>query len=986
MFKKVYLLYLLVFGGIYSAQTKPYKVINDSALEYWVDSVYNSLNETQRLGQLFNIAAYSNQTEKQYAALEDIIFKYNVGGLTFFQGGPVRQAILTNRYQAVAPTPLLIAMDAETGVGMRLDSVFTFPKQLTLGAIEDDAIVYAMGKEIAYQFQRMGMHINFAPVVDINSNPNNPVIGTRSFGENKDNVSHKGIAYMKGLQDHGIMASAKHFPGHGDTGTDSHYELPVIHHDRNRMDAIELSPFKHLIKDSIMSIMVAHLGIPAYDPTPNKASTLSNQVVNELLKKELGFQGLIFTDALNMKAVSKHYKPGEVDVLALQAGNDILLLSEDVPEAIKRIKQALKTGALNKKEIEAKVKKVLRAKYWAGLNRYEPISIDNLVTDLNRPEADAIKFKLYQEAITVVKDQTDLLPLQALDTQYLATLSIGSDNKQHTVFQASLKKYAPMAHFTLPGGKHDEQQYNELMDRLKHYSTVIVGFHNLTNSRQNNYGIAQDDLLFVKALQDQNLQVIVVVFGNPYSLSFAEDFNTVICAYESGDLPQSIVPQVIFGALGATGRLPVSASLNISEGMGETVRPNGRLAYALPEHVGMSSSTLTTIDKIMQEAIEDKATPGGQVLVARNGVVIFEKGYGFHTYDSTIAVTNETVYDVASVTKVAATLQTIMFLEGRGLLDLQEKASVYLPELKNTNKEDLIVQDILLHQAGLRPYIPFWQKTVDEFGVKPEFYSVYPKPEFSHQVAYGLYAYDALADSLWQWTINSELRTKKKKKEPYDYKYSDLGFYILQKIAIKLLNQPMTDFLEQNFYTPLGLSTLGYLPLCRLPIEKIAPTEQDTYFRNDLICGMVHDQGAALVGGVAGHAGLFSNASDLAVLMQMNLQDGYYGGATYLPKGTIDKFNQTDNPANRRGLGWDKPELNSPNGPTSHFASPRTYGHTGFTGTAVWVDPEFNLIYIFLSNRVYPDAGNAKLIQNNIRTRIQDVIYQAMWDFEKYHY
>lgn len=983
MFKKVWLLYFLVFGAIYSGKTNPY-VLSDREQEYWVDSVYNSLSETQRLGQLFNIAAYSNQTEKQYAALEDLIAKYNVGGLTFFQGGPVRQAILTNRYQAVAPTPLLIAMDAETGVGMRLDSVFSFPKQLTLGAIKDDAIVYAMGKEIAYQFKRLGMHINFAPVVDINSNPNNPVIGTRSFGENKDNVSHKGIAYMKGLQDHGIIASAKHFPGHGDTGTDSHYELPVIRHDRDRIQAIELSPFRHLIKDSLMSVMVAHLGIPAYDPTPNKASTLSNQVVNELLKKELGFEGLVFTDALNMKAVSKYYKPGEVDVLALRAGNDILLLSEDVPEAIKRIKQALKSGILDKKEIESKVKKVLRAKYWAGLHRYEPVNIDNLIADLNRPEAQAIKFKLYQEAITVIKDQNDLLPIQALDTRYFASLSIGSD--QQTKFQEALKKYAPMAHFTLPKGKHDEQQYNDLMDKLKHYSTVIVGFHNLTNARQHDYGISQDDLLFVKALQDQDIQVIVVVFGNPYSLSFAEDINTVICAYESDDYAQSIVPQVIFGALEATGSLPVTASVNTREGLGETVRPNGRLAYALPEHVGMSSSTLKAIDKIMHEAIEDQATPGGQVLVARNGVVVFEKAYGYHTYDSITAVTTETVYDVASVTKVAATLQAIMFLEGRGLLDLQEKVSTYLPELKRTNKEDIIVQDVLLHQAGLRPYIPFWQKTVDDFGVKPEFYSVYPKPNFSHQVAYGLYAYNALADSLWQWTINSELRTKKKKKEPYDYRYSDLGFYILQKLAIKLLNQPMTDFLEQNFYAPLGLSTLGYLPLCRLPIDRIAPTEHDTYFRNDLICGMVHDQGAALVGGVAGHAGLFSNANDLAILMQMNLQDGYYGGTHYLPKGTIDKFNQTKGTDNRRGLGWDKPELDTPHGPTSHFASPKTYGHTGFTGTAVWVDPEFNLVYIFLSNRVYPDAGNAKLIQNNIRTRIQDIIYQAMWDFEKHHY
>lgn len=984
MFKKVCLFYFLVILIFNQGKANVGQKGVEKNQAQWVDSVFNSLNETQRLGQLFNIAAYSNQSEKQYAALEKIIAEYNVGGLTFFQGGPVRQATLTNRYQAVAPTPLLIAMDAETGVGMRLDSVFNFPKQLTLGAIENEDIVYAMGKEIAYQFHRLGMHVNFAPVVDINSNPNNPVIGNRSFGENRNNVSIKGIAYMKGLQDNGIIASAKHFPGHGDTGTDSHYELPVLHHDKERMDAFELYPFKQLIKDSLMSTMVAHLGVPAYDKTPNKASTLSSPIVTDLLRKELGFDGLVFTDALNMKAVSKHYKPGEVDVLALRAGNDVLLLSEDVPEAIKRIKHALKTGVLKQEAIDGKVKKILRSKYWAGLAHYEPVILDNLVSDLNRPEAQAIKFKLYQEAITLVKDEGNMLPLQALDTLNFASLSIGSETT--TLFQQTLANYAPFAHYNLPDGKSDEQVYNTLFSRLKHYKMIVVGFHRLNNAKQRNYGLDKEDILFLRALQAQHVKVVAVVFGNPYALTFLEDINTVLCAYENDDYAQIIAPQVIFGALESSGRLPVSASINIRVGMGESIKPNSRLAYAFPEHVGMSSATLQEIDKIVTATIQDEATPGAQVLVARNGVVVFNKAYGYQTYDSLIAVTPETIYDVASITKVAATLQAIMFLEGRGLLDLEGKVSTYLPELQNTNKKDIIVKDVLLHQAGLRPYIPFWQKTVDEFGVKPDFYSDFQQPNFAHQVAYGLYAHNALADSLWKWTINSELRTKKKKKDPYDYKYSDLGFYILQRVAEKLLNQSMDSFLEQNFYTPLGLSTMDYLPLCRFPIEKIAPTERDTYFRNELVCGMVHDQGAAIAGGIAGHAGIFSNANDLAILMQMNLQNGYYGGDTYLPKGTVDKFNQTQNSENRRGLGWDKPALDSFFGPTSQFASPKAFGHTGFTGTAVWADPEFNLIYIFLSNRVYPDAGNAKLIQNNIRTRIQDVVYQAMWDYEKYHY
>ncbi len=988
MFKKVCLICFLLGGIVFQVKASgfPHKTNAAEKLtdaDIWVDSVFNSLNQTQRIGQLFNIAAYSNQTESQYAALEKIIREYNVGGLTFFQGGPVRQAILTNRYQAAAATPMLIAMDAETGVGMRLDSVFNFPKQLTLGATANEEIIYAMGKEVAFQFKRLGMHINFAPVIDINSNPNNPVIGVRSFGENKMKVSAKGIAYMKGLQHNGIIASAKHFPGHGDTGSDSHYTLPVLNHSSERLKEVELYPFQRLFKDSLMSTMVAHLGIPAFDNIPNKASSLSQPIVTGILKGEMGFEGLVFTDALNMKGVTQYYRPGEVDVLALKAGNDILLLSEDVPEAVTRIQRAIKSGQLDQDEINQRVRKVLRAKYWVGLHDYKPVVLDNLVSDLNRPEAMAIRFKLYQEAVTLVKDQNEIIPVHILDTLSFASLSIGTSEK--TRFQKDLSRYALFAHYNMPA-EPGTDAYDLLYEKLKHYKMVVVGFHDLNNSRAKSYGVSNEGLAFVRKLQAQGTKVVAVVFGNPYSLKEFEDIQTVICTYEENDYTHSIAPQVIFGALEASGRLPVTASLAIKEGSGESSRAIARLAVALPEHVGMSSKVLNDIDEIAEEAIIDRATPGCQVLVARNGVIVFDKAYGYQTYDSVTAITNETIYDVASVTKVAATLQAIMFLEGRGLINLDEKVSTYLPELLKTNKKDIIVRDVLLHQAGLSAFIPFWTRTVDKFGGKPEFYSNFSESEFKLQIAEDLYGHVSLPDSVWKWTINSDLRKKKRKGEPYDYRYSDLGFFILQKLAERLLNQPMESFLEQNFYTPLGLSTTSYLPLCKYPIDRMAPTAFDGYFRNTLVCGMVHDEGAALYGGIAGHAGIFSNSNDLAILMQMNLQNGHYGGTNYLPKGTVSKFAKRQEKENRRGLGWDKPELEDSWGPTSVYASPDTYGHTGFTGTAVWVDPEFDLVFIFLSNRVYPDAGNAKLNQNNIRTRIQDVVYKSIFEFEKYQF
>ncbi len=945
----------------------------------WVDSVYQSLTPAKRLGQLFMVAAYSNRDDKHYQEIKKLIKIYNIGGLIFFQGGPQRQAKLTNQYQAATQTPLLIAMDAEWGLAMRLDSTYKFPKQMTLGATANNEVIYDMGAEIAKHSRRLGVHINFAPVVDINSNPANPVIGYRSFGEDKHKVSAKGIAYMKGMQDHGVIANAKHFPGHGDTGSDSHYTLPVIKHDKQRLDSIELYPFKQLIKDSLKSAMVAHIHIPAYDDTPNKATTLSRYVVTDLLKNKLQFKGLVFTDALNMKGVSKFYKPGEVDLLALKAGNDVLLFSENVPKAIEKIQQALAEGALDSLQVENSIKKMLAAKYFVGLNDFIPIKTDSLFQDLNSPQSELIKQNIYKQAATIVKDNKNLLPIKILEERAIATLSIGSDSI--TIFQKYLGYYNNMEHTMLPR-KPDPNKYDLALNKLKNFDLVIVGVHGLHYNRRKMYGINKEDLHFLETLK-KHTNVIVTVFGLPYTLKYFENNEQLICMYQDEPASEKAAAQLIFGAIPASGTLPVTVTSQLTEGLGIKKKAIERLQYTEPEAVKINGERLrSAIDSIANEAIRIQATPGCQVLVARHGKVILNKSYGYFTYDSTVKVTNESIYDIASVTKVAATLQAIMFLEGRGVIDLNKKMAHYLPELKKTNKRKMTVQDVLLHQAGLKPFIPIWQRTVDAEGERlTAYYNLFLDQQFSNQVAPGLYALGSLRDSIWHWTVNSKLRKKPRRSKTYDYKYSDIGFYMLQKLAETLLNQPIEDFLEQNFYRPLGLSTMSYLPLCKFPATRVVPTEEEKSFRKTLICGIVHDPGAALYGGVAGHAGIFSNANDLAILLQMNLQDGYYGGLQYIPSGTVSKFSKKQVEKNRRGLGWDKP-LEEGNGPTSDLASLETYGHTGFTGTAAWVDPKYELIYIFLSNRVYPDANNKKLLSKDIRTRIQGAIYDAMLDYK----
>jgi beta-N-acetylhexosaminidase len=945
-----------------------------AAENLWVDSVFASLTPDQRLGQLFIVTAYSNKDAAHVRQTERLITQYNIGGLMFMQGGPKRQVNLTNHYQSKAQVPLFIAMDAEWGLSMRLDSSMYFAKQMTLGAINEDKYVYLMGREIALKLKRMGVHVSFSPVLDVNSNPRNPVIGNRSFGESIEKVSSRGIAYIKGLQDHGIMAVAKHFPGHGDTDKDSHKTLPVVKSDMSRLQAVDLYPFKKSFDAGVMGVMVAHLHLPVFDTTANTAATLSRNLVTGLLKQKMNYKGLIFTDALNMRSVTRYHKPGEVDALALIAGNDILLYSEDVPTAIAKIKEAVTEGKISQEEVDYRVKKMLHAKYWAGLNNYKPVDVNNLTIDLNRPVSKIIQQQLYENSVTIVTNKDNFLPFRTLDTTSFASVAFGG-SKENT-FTKTLQKYAPVATYEAPTRSAGDSAYAQLYRNLQAHNVVIVSLHNINNTPANNYGIPEATRNFIRKLQANPKQkVVVVAMGNPYSLQYFEHSNWLVCGYEDNEISQLVVPQILFGAIPAQGTLPVSPSPILSLGRGYTTRALNRLRFTLPETVGMDSKVLNQIDNIAREAIAYAATPGCQVLVAKDGAVVFEKAYGYYTFEKTRPVTTSTIYDIASVTKVSATLQAIMFLKDRGKLSLDAKVSEYLPEMKGTNKQNLVMRDLLAHQAGLQPGLPFYQRTIDP-KVKNKYYSTIQSPEFPHEVAPGMYSAKDIEETMWKWILDSPLLTKPK-GGTYEFKYSDLTFFILRRVAEKLLNQNISDFMDQNFYAPMGLKTMGYNPLARFSKEEIVPTENDTYFRKSLVWGTVHDQGAAMLGGVAGHAGLFSNAMDLATLMQMNLQNGTYGGHRFFNSNVVSEFAHRPFKGNRRGLGWDMADPDGA-GATSTLASLNTFGHTGFTGTCAWVDPENKLVYIFLSNRVNPDGVSNKLTSYHIRTRIQDVIYKSI--------
>lgn len=967
----VFLMGLFTSGKVdpFVANEDPLIAKDKNLQEQWVDSVFNSLSFGDRLGQLFMVAAYSNKDQRHVDEISNLVKTENLGGLIFFQGGPNRQARLTNYYQAQAKTPLLIAMDAEWGIGMRLDSVANFPKAMTLGAIQNPDLIYEMGAEIARQFKELGMHINFAPVVDVNSNPNNPVIGYRAFGENKELVTRRAVAYMKGLQDNGIIANAKHFPGHGDTETDSHHTLPVINHAENRIWDVDLYPYQELFREDLMSVMVAHLNVPSLDKGSNIPTSLSKPVVTDLLQNRMNFQGLIFTDALNMKGVANFSKPGEVDLRALLAGNDVLLYSQDVPKAKALIKDAVAKGAISESEINRRVKKVLRAKYWAGLNNYRPIDTHKLADRLNTPQSSSVIEHLYAEAITVASNKGELLPFKNLDLTRFASLTIGDDGK---VFSQYLKNYASVDHFTVQKAAGESAHYN-LMKQLEDYDVVVVGLMGVTNSPQRAFGIAPGDIKLIRELEKRQ-KVVTVLFGNAYGARALEGFGNVVLAYENSPETQKLAPQILFGGRSAKGILPVTVSGQYSHGVGGYLESSHRLSYGSPESVGLDSKTLEKIDAVAERMILIQAAPGANVLVMKDGKVVFQKSYGHLDYKKTKPVTPETVYDLASITKVLATTQAAMFLHSRGELDMNKTLGDYLPELRGTNKARLVLKDVLTHEAGLKAFIPHYVHTVQSGQWRGDYYKPSSQPGFTRPVSNDMYGRDGLRDSIWNWTVKSELLPK-----PNKYVYSDLTMYFMQAVIERITNQPLDEFLDQNFYAPLGLRTLAFNPLTKIPMDRIAPTENDVAFRKRQIQGYVHDPGAAMYGGVAGHAGLFGTANDLAVMMQLMLNKGSYGDVSLIQPETVEAFTKRQSAMSRRGWGWDKPEpVPGKGGSASKLAPKSTFGHTGFTGTCVWADPDNQLVYVFLSNRVYPAAENNKLLDENIRTKIHDIIYESL--------
>ncbi|MBL4745130.1 MAG: serine hydrolase [Flavobacteriaceae bacterium] len=963
-----FLLYILLPFFIIAQNSDPLVTKDAVSQEKWVDSLMSNMSIDQKIGQLFMVAAYSNKDKKHTAFIQRLIVNYEIGGLIFMQGTPEAQARLNNKYQKLSKVPLLIGFDGEWGLDMRLKHTFRYPWNMTLGAIRNDSLIRDFGKQLGKHCKRMGIHINFAPVVDVNTNPNNPIIGNRSFGENKFNVASKAVAFTLGMQGEGVLANAKHFPGHGDTATDSHKTLPIVDFTKERIDSVELYPYKQLFKNGLTSIMAAHLSVPSLESNPNLPSSLSYAIITNILQKDLGFKGLIITDALNMNGVANFAKPGAIDLAALLAGNDVLLFPKDVGLAVATIRSAIKEKILTEDRLDISVRKILKAKYWAGLHSIKPVVLAHLNQDLNTITDRLLHKKLVENSISLIKNADNVFPVQNLDKKRIAYVKFG--DAPNDDFLKMLRNYTEIT--VVKGNTIDVIQR-----KLKDFNLVIIGYHKSNKNPWKSFKFKAKELVWMQEIAREK-QVILNIFASPYSLLDVKTYENIeglLVCYQNSKVAQEVAGQMIFGALKSKGKLPVSINRYFSEGHGLMSSSLHRLKYGIPEEVGMNHAILDKIDAIASEVISEKMAPGMQVLVARKGKVIFYKAYGYHTYKKLRKVRKDDVYDLASLTKILGGLPMIMRSQELGKFTLNNTLGEIMPLLKGSNKDTVTIREALSHNGRLKAWIPFYLKTIDSVTKLPslKYYRKTRSRMFPIKVARDLYLRVDYMDTIFQRIVDIPQREKS------GYKYSGLPFYLFKKYVEDTYSEKMDVLNTRLFYKPLGANSLMYNPLNKINKSRIVPTEQDDYFRHQLVQGYVHDMGAAMLNGVSGNAGLFGNSNDIAKLMQLYLQRGFYGGKRFFKTATIDTFTRRhfEKENIRRGLGFDKPQLNSEGASTCGCVSDKSFGHSGFTGTFAWADPESEIVYVFLSNRVYPKMSNNALVKKGIRTNIQQLIQDA---------
>ncbi len=971
--------------------------VDQVAMSHWVDSVYNTMSPEARIGQLIVAAVTPRSNDVTRELVRRLVSQNLIGGLIYENSTIAEQVEVTNLAQSLAAVPLMITIDGEWGLGMRLKEVPNFQRNLILGAVDDDMLLYEYGREVARQCRRMGIQVNFAPVLDVNDNPLNPVIGDRSFGESPELVARHAIAFGRGLEDGGVMAVGKHFPGHGSSSEDSHKTLPVINKSLQEINTCELVPFRKFIDAGLSGILTAHLLVPAIDG--GKAPTsLSHGCVATLLRDEMNFDGLIFTDALNMKGATQMLN-GSPCVNALLAGNDVLLMPENVGDEIAAIKAAVANGKISQSIIDERCKKILRYKYAMGLTSRQHVNTSNLVNDVNSPYSEVLKRQLTAGSITVIKNNDNILPIHNLQSRHIAVATIGNEKGTTCKFTRRCADYAEVKRFDLAQAGSAHELAEQLHDG--HFNTIIVevGEDNEANRAA------------LETVAKKCKNVIVVITCKPYDIKnygnaiTHKHVKAVVLTYQNSTLAEDYAAQTIFGGNAANGNLPVSLSFKGKKtrfDAGHGIHyPANRLGYTIPAEVGMDNSLTAKIDSVCRLGVQQHAFPGCQVIVARHGKVVYKGSFGAIDYGSSHKVDDNTLFGLASVSKATGTISGVMKAFDDGKFRLDDKASQYIPGLRDGDKEDITFRDLLYHETGMPASLDMWKMMMDpntysgvliagaedathpikvmngawghkDAKLRTDILSTHKTDKFNIAIADGIWGGRVTYDSIMNRMYHAKLGKKK-------YLYSCCNFSLLADAVQRMTHSPLNYYVNNYIFAPLGAYHTMYRPLSKFPRDEIAYTEVDTYLRRQHIHGYVHDELAAFSGGVQGNAGLFSNANDLAKLLQMWLNGGTYGGVRLLKASTVETFTTQKSPNSHRGLGFDKPVVGNPDASnTCAEATPETYGHTGFTGTCFWVDPKNDMFYIFLSNRVSPTRNNPNFGRISARSHIQSLIYRSL--------
>ena len=923
--------------------------INSVSNRLSVDSLMNTLSLEQKIGQLFVVPAYgrfTSEDEDRFKNLMDLVKDHHIGGIIFMNGDIYGQATLTNKLQRITDLPLWITQDMEYGAAMRVNGTTRFTPAMGIAATGNPNNAYLVGKITAIEAKALGVNQVFAPVLDVNNNPDNPVINVRSFSADPNMVSTFGNAFIAGVESEGVVSTAKHFPGHGDTDIDSHLDLPIVNHDYDRLDSLEFIPFKSAIDKGLSSIMSAHIAYPNLSEETGLPATLDKTILNEILIDSLNFEGIIITDGLEMNGIASKYSPGSAVVQALEAGADIMLISPDVKTAIHEVEKAVEAGILTEERLDVSVRKILNLKKKHQLFDANDVKLEELPTLIDRVEYEAIAEKIARESVTLLKNRNNILPIQASKYPKIMVLAVSDDESGSTgtPLVRYVRDHHPDVKFRVFDKRSSAEEKGRILRDARNSDLVIIGSFIALRSQQP-IQLEKKQLQLLWQIQNMKQPTVLVSFGNPYVLKDLKKSSVHVLSWSNHYTQiQQTVP-ALFGAADIQGKLPIDIPGLYKIGDGIQIKQSS-IRSDRAESVGMSSDSLRRINYVMEKAIQDSVFPGGIVAVMKDGVITYQKGFGYHDYAKTKPVKFNDVYDVASITKVMATTTATMKLVDEGKLSLDDKLSKYIPEFDTDDKRDIAIRDVLLHQTGLPPFKVY----VDKLKTRKE-----------------------IIEAIKNEPLEYETGSK--------YVYSDLGMILLAEVISEVAGSRIDRYVRKEFYFPMGLYSSFYNPAAmgRWMVNRIPPTEIDEVYGRGLVQAKVHDERAYFMDGIAGHAGLFSSARDMAKYAFMLLNDGIYGGNQYLTKETIDLFTSKQSTFNDRGLGFDRKSSYGLS-TAGQLASNDTFGHLGFTGTSLWIDREKNLTVIVLTNRTYPKRTFGKKI-SQIRAEIADLAQSAIIEY-----